>query len=215
MRGCHGYREKKSRELQEAARSLRRDGVVIYPTETLFAIGCSALSGEGAFRVASCKGRDADKPLPLLVGREEQLEMVLAGGYEQLEPLAKAFWPGPLSVLLPGRADLPREVKNREGLVSIRLSPHPTAQALCGLSGLPLVATSANTSGMPAVRRSGDLGPELVRSADQVVLQGEEEASGTPSTLVRPLGSGWMRILREGAVTRKSLEKAGFRVKLG
>jgi len=196
--------------LAEAAKILQRGGVVIYPTETLFAIGCSVRCESAVRRVAACKGREEAKPFPLIIGSREQLQQAAAENGEDAARLMKAFWPGGLSILLPARSDLPSGLISRDGLISVRWTSHPDAQFLCHECGSPLVATSANTSGQPAVTRSEDLDPELTSLADGVVRRPCSGHSGLPSTMVRPLGGGRLRLIREGAIPASSLRDEGF-----
>ncbi|MCF8030274.1 MAG: threonylcarbamoyl-AMP synthase [Desulfohalobiaceae bacterium] len=196
--------------LAEAAKILRRGGVVIYPTETLFAIGCSVRYESAVRRVAACKGRGEAKPFPLIIGSREQLHQAAAGYGDDATRLMEAFWPGGLSLLLPARSDLPSGLISREGLISLRWTSHPDAQFLCRECGSPLVATSANTSGQPAVTRSEDLEPELTSLADGVVRRPCSDHSGQPSTMVRTLGGGRLRLIREGAISARRLRGEGF-----
>ena len=201
--------------LAEAAKILQRGGVVIYPTETLFAIGCSVRCESAVRRVAACKGRGEAKPFPLIIGSREQLQQAAAENGEDAARLMKAFWPGGLSILLPARSELPSGLISREGLISLRWTSHPDAQALCCECGSPIVATSANISGQPAVTRSEDLEPELTSLADKVLRLPCSDHSGQPSTMVRPLGGGRLRLIREGTISARRLLDAGFVLERG
>ena len=198
--------------LTKAVEVLQQGGVVIYPTETLYAVGCSIRSEAAVRRVAAFKGREEAKPFPVIIGSPEQLVQVAEEGGGKAARITDVFWPGPLSVLLPARPDLPARLKNPEGLVSLRWTPHREAQKLCLECQSPLVATSANTSGKPAVARSEELDPELVSQADWV-LQGQcSDRSGLPSTVVRPLARDRVALVREGAISVQRLREAGFSV---
>jgi len=199
--------------LTEAVTILQQDKVVIYPTETLYALGCRIRSAVGVRRIAALKGREAIKPFPVIIGSREQLTQVAAEAGETAARLMDRFWPGPLSLLLPALPDLPDRLKNPEGLLSLRWTPHPQAQTLCLRCGSPLVATSANTSGRPAAARSEDLEPELVRQVDGVVPGTcSEDSGGVPSTVARPLSENRVGLVREGAIPARRLEEAGFLV---
>jgi L-threonylcarbamoyladenylate synthase len=193
----------------EAANFLNQGGVVIYPTETLYALGCAAKSAEACARVARLKARPLAKPFPLVLGSVDELWAVAgampAALLADLELVARHFWPGPLSVLLPTRPGLPDLVRDATGHSSVRISPHPTVQRLCALIGGPLVATSANISGQPATARPEELDPALLSGVDAALLGEPLPGGGQPSTLIRLLGGGAAQVLRAGAIPLEAL----------
>jgi L-threonylcarbamoyladenylate synthase len=126
--------------------------------------------------------------------------------------LAKKFWPGSLSVLLPARANLPRQIQNEQGLVSLRWTPHPAAQRLSLQAQTPLVATSANISQQPAAAKPADLDQELLQLADCVLDVEPWPAGGLPSTLVQIIDADQLLLLRPGAVSSQQLQEAGFKL---
>ena len=207
--------------LEEAAACLAAGGVVIFPTETLYAIGCRADKGAACALVRAIKGRPRASPLPLLAADTAQ-----AGRAVRLDAapgaLLQRFWPGPLSLLLPARAPLAPEARNARGLAALRVTSHPLAARLAALAGFALTASSANFSGGAPAARAEELDPALLDSlaragADTGLLvagaPGEEPGGGPPSTLVAPLPDGrGLRILRAGAVSAEALGEAGFRV---
>lgn len=193
------------RERELAAAALARGGVAVYPTETLYALGCRAEDAHACARVAALKGRPEAKPFPLIVADMDGLAAIAEDLPEDVFRLAEAFWPGPLSVLVRTKDALPRHVRDAEGFSSVRMSPHPTARALCRLAGPALVATSANRSGQPATALPAELDPVLLAGADASVLRAPLPGGGAPSTLVRLLGDGRLRVLRLGAVDAQAL----------
>ena len=194
-----------------AAGELLRGGLVIYPTETFYALGCLATLHAAAERIFEVKGRPGGKPLPLIIA-----DWDMAGRYLRLRAtemaLARAFWPGPLSIVTevdPSVSPLARDVRGRS---AVRMSPHPIATGLCLAAGAPLVSSSANLSGGVAVSRPGDLDPELLRRSDAMVLDAMPwPAGGLPSTLVE-VADGRPRILRPGALTASAIAGKGFDV---
>jgi L-threonylcarbamoyladenylate synthase len=196
--------------LKKAVKIVERGGVVIYPTETFYAIGCAVRAEEAVRRIAEYKNRDEDKPFPVIIGSREQLSQVAQGEDETSAKLMEIFWPGPLSVLLPARPDLPARLTSSEGLICLRWTPHPDAQVLCRMSGTPLLATSANTSGQPAVSCGESLELELTRQADWVLRRPCSDQFGLPSSVVCPLDGGRVRMVREGAISAQQLREAGF-----
>lgn len=229
-------------DLALAARYLRAGGVLIFPTETFYGMGCLAAHAEAVARVYQLKRRPVHKPLPLLAAHAAQVDDVA-----ELAAMPKglaAFWPGPLTVLLPARASLPQALVNAEGQVAVRVTPHPLAAQLAVEAGGALTASSANLSGGAAVRTPQHLDPALMealqrmaqempipangkdflhnqQSARPVLLGGPMPAGGLPSTVVEPLGfgtggqaggAGRLRIVRAGAVSVAELVAAGFTV---
>ena len=222
-------------DLAQAARFLRAGGVLIFPTETFYGMGCLAAHAEAVARVYQLKCRPVHKPLPLLAAHAAQVDDVA-----ELAAMPKglaAFWPGPLTVLLPARACLPQALVNAEGQVAVRVTPHPLAAQLAVEAGGALTASSANLSGGEAVRNPQQLDPALLDALQQmaqeipmpasgkdfmhnqqpILLGGPLPAGGLPSTVVEPLGcakegAGRLRVLRAGAVSVAELVAAGFTV---
>lgn len=193
--------------------ALRAGGVAVYPTETLYALGCSALSEAACAKVAVIKGRPQSKPLPLIIGRVEQLGQAAADVSGDVRSLAVEFWPGPLSILVPGARGLAPQVMDSRGMTSVRVTPHPAAAALSVDLDAPLVATSANFSGQAPAERFAGLDAALLARADAALASGPEPSGGPPSTVVEPLGGANLLLLREGAVPATALEQAGFSVR--
>jgi L-threonylcarbamoyladenylate synthase len=204
---CHRERW----QLERAESVIRSGGVLLYPTETLYALGADACNAQAAARIVALKRRQPDKPLPLIIGGLEQLIQVTSWDTARLQGLAEAFWPGPLSLLVPARQGLAAAVQDAQGWTSVRWTPHPAAAELCLRSGRPLIATSANLSGQRAVCRSQDLDPVLTAQADLRLDIGPPPGGGPPSSLVR-LGKGKneLILLREGAITAARLRSAGY-----
>ena len=222
-------------DLAQAAIFLRAGGVLIFPTETFYGMGCLAAHAEAVARVYQLKCRPVHKPLPLLAAHAAQVDDVA-----ELAAMPKglaAFWPGPLTVLLPARACLPQALVNAEGQVAVRVTPHPLAAQLAVEAGGALTASSANLSGGEAVRSPQQLDPALLDALQQmaqeipmpasgkdfmhnqqpILLGGPLPAGGLPSTVVEPLGcakegAGRLRVLRAGAVSVAELVAAGFTV---
>ncbi|MDY7000278.1 MAG: L-threonylcarbamoyladenylate synthase [Thermodesulfobacteriota bacterium] len=189
-------------------------GCLIYPTETYFALGAGAFHAKAASRVFRLKAREKAKPLPLILGSLDQLSLVTSMRSPELSLLAEKFWPGPLSVLVPAVASLPREVQDARGLTSVRVTPHPTAAKLCLDARLPLIATSANKSGHPPAVRPEDLDPELCRSVDFVLDEPPHPGGGPASTVVGMEPGMRLVMYRQGPVSETALREAGFEIAL-
>ncbi len=186
------------RRIDEAAAVLRRGGIVVYPTETLYGLGARADAASALRRLAQAKLRPEGKPLPLLAADRAQVLQVarLEGPAARV---AERFWPGPLTLVLPGVPDLDEAVTAGTGTVGIRIPGSPVARALADRAGFALVATSANPAGGPPPARVSDLDPALVAQVD-AVLDGGPTPGGLASTVVRIEGTA-VRVFREGPVT--------------
>lgn len=200
-------------ELKQAVAVVLGGGVLIYPTETLYALGCDARNLAAVSRVLRLKGRPANKPLPVVVGDMDGLARIAADGLsDELQALGKAFWPGPLSVLVRTGSLLAPAVRDAQGFTSVRITPHPLARALCLAANAPIVATSANMSGAPATADPAELDPVLTVQAD-CVLEGDPlPAGGQASTVVALLGGRRLGLVRAGAVPAADLEALGFQI---
>jgi len=189
-------------------------GVAVYPTETLYAVGCDAMNREACERVTRIKGRPDDMPLPLIIGSVDMLRLVTDNPPAHLLDLAKAFWPGPLSILVKALPALPGLLCDEDGYTSVRFSGHPFAAELSRRLKRPIVATSANISGKQPVALPEDLDPELLDMVDGAYLDPPWPRGDKPSTVARLLGSSRLEVLRDGAVSVKKLCDKGFSVSL-
>lgn len=194
--------------------------MLAFPTETFYGLGCCADQAVAVARVYQAKRRPVHMPLPLLAGSLELLRPYVT--LEQVpEALLRAFWPGPLTVVLTarltpleGRRPLAPQLVNPRGKAAVRLTPHPLAARLSCLAGAPLTASSANISGQAAARVPDELDERLLAALtgpdDGVVVSGPAPAGGVPSTIVEPLAGTDLRVLRLGAVSLEALRAAGF-----
>jgi L-threonylcarbamoyladenylate synthase len=184
-------------EIERLGALLARGGIVAYPTETFYGLGALARDGAALERLARAKGRPEGKPLPLVAADLAMVEEVA-----QVEGLARrlaeAFWPGPLTLVLPARPGLPAPITGGTGTVGIRVPGSDVARALCRAAGGPVVSTSANPAGEapPATAAALDAG---LRARLDGVLDAGPTPGGLPSTVVR-VESGRLDLLREGAV---------------
>jgi L-threonylcarbamoyladenylate synthase len=179
-----------------AAAVLARGGLVIFPTDTLYALGCRARDASAVARVRAAKGRDDGKALPLVVADLEQLEEVCARRPPLLAALASRFWPGPLSLVVPAAHGLPDSVTSGSGTVAVRVPDRTLARSLCRLGG-PVVSTSANRSGNPPPETCGAAVHEVGEYAELAIDAGAGRP--TPSTLVDLTGAE-PKLLRAGAI---------------
>lgn len=139
------------RSLRRARRALETGGVIAYPTEAVFGLGCDPLDGTAMRRLLRLKGRSPGKGVILISGELEPLLPYLTASTAQIEQ-ALATWPGPVTWLLPARADVPAWLTGGRRTLAVRVTDHPVAAAVSAAFGDALVSTSANRSGSPPAR---------------------------------------------------------------
>lgn len=189
--------------LGEPAAALRRGGLVAFPTETVYGLGADATDAAAVERVFLAKGRPADNPLIVHVPDTSWLPRVVTAVTPAAARLADAFWPGPLTVVLQARPDLPTATTGGLATVAVRVPADPLARRLIELAGVPVAAPSANLSGRPspttAAHVAADLGPRL-----DWIIDGGACTVGIESTVVDARGDQVV-VLREGSITREQL----------
>ena len=196
--------ETKLVDIEEAARLLRARAVVAFPTETVYGLGALATCDEAVSNIFAAKGRPGDNPLIVHIGAVEQLCSVVSDVCVSAQKLMDAFWPGPLTVILPKHENLSPLVTAGLSTVGVRLPSHPVALALLRAVNLPIAAPSANVSGRPSPTRASHVLDDLAgRIAG--VLDGGDAEIGLESTVIDCTATPPM-ILRPGAVTRAEIE---------
>jgi L-threonylcarbamoyladenylate synthase len=192
--------------IEEAVRVLRAGGLVAFPTETVYGLGARALDERAVARVFAAKGRPARHPLIAHVAGIAEARQVAAEWSERAERLARAFWPGPLTVVVPRGEQLPAIVAGGGDSVAVRAPAHPVAHAILAALGEPLAAPSANRY----QTLSPTLAAHVVKSlgdAVDLVIDGGPCTEGIESTVVDVRG-GQARVLRPGAVDLARLREA-------
>jgi release factor glutamine methyltransferase len=181
-----------------AATVLRDGGIVVFPTETVYGIGAAAHSCFGPHEIFDIKVRPLEKPLPWLVENEDALDKYGVDVPEYAHNLAKAFWPGALSLVVKASDIVGKDFRADDDTVALRSPDHEVVMELIQASGGPIIATSANTSGMPAPGDFSEVEERILAAAD-VVLDGGETAHRMASTVVGCTGPEPV-VLREGAI---------------
>lgn len=183
--------------LVEAAVVMRAGGVVAYPTDTLYGLGADPWNEAAVDKVFAIKGRDAGQALPLIAADAAQVEAHLGVLSPLALRLANAFWPGPLTLVVPAPPTLPATVLGGTRGIAVRVPAHEVASGLARALGRPLVSTSANRSGQPATADPDEVARSLGAELDGLIDAGPAPG-GPPSTIVdvceRP------RLVRAGAV---------------
>jgi L-threonylcarbamoyladenylate synthase len=121
-------------------------GIIAYPTEAVFGLGCDPLNRNAVYRLLALKGRDAAKGLILISDSFEHLQPFLDGLKPQILALTKQSWPGPVTLIMPASKNAPDWIRGRHDSVAVRVTDHPIAAAICKAAEMPLVSTSANLS---------------------------------------------------------------------
>lgn len=173
-----------SREaIAQAAEILRGGGTVAFPTETVYGLGANALSAEAVAKIFAAKQRPSWDPLIVHVDGAEMLGRVAASVPESARRLIAAFWPGPLTLLLPKHSDVPEIVTAGRPRVGVRMPEHWVALALIRAAGLPLAAPSANTFGRTSPTLAAHVAEDLDGRID-AILDAGETTHGLESTVV-------------------------------
>jgi L-threonylcarbamoyladenylate synthase len=182
--------------LAEAARVLRGGGLVAFPTETVYGLGANALDASAVARIFAAKGRPANNPLIVHIAEASEARKVVADWPQTAARLAERFWPGPLTLVLRKRDEVPDAVTAGGPTVAVRVPAHPVAQAILRAVDVPIAAPSAN--------RSMELSPtraeHVLRGLDgriDVLLDGGPTAGGIESTVL-DLTANPPRLLRPG-----------------
>ena len=190
--------------MTHALAALKRGEVIVFPTETLYGLGADALNFSAVENVFQLKGRDPDNPLPVLVADRAMLDSLVAKVSPLAEKLMAHFWPGPLTLVLPARNDLPRPLVNRQGGIGVRLSSQPIATELVRLLSRPLTATSANPSGQPGAHTL--LEAKNYFSAQITIYVDGGELTSPAGSTVAAVENDKLRIIRAGEISREALE---------
>ena len=185
-------------DVSEAIRVLGRGGVILYPTDTVWGVGCDACDEAAVAAVYRLKRRADSKALILLVADTEMLSRHI--GVEVPSAVADfmaAHSGRPVTVVYPKGHGVAPNLLAEDGSVGIRLVSEGFAHELCRSFGRPIVSTSANISGEPSASTFGEISPEVVSAVDYVCTTGRDQAPGRPSMVVKLADDGTLTILRE------------------
>ena len=187
--------------LEDALALLKEGGVIAFPTETSFGLGCRAYDPDAVARGVAAKGRPDGKPLPILL--PDKTYLTNHGMDMPLMALAERFWPGALTLVVPAFPGLPSPVTAGTNMVGVRVSGHPIANQLVMALGEPIVGTSANLTGQPAAYSSSDLFASGLTGLDGFL---DGETSGGAASTVVGMTDGKLSFFRDGPITRDEIE---------
>ncbi|MEW5900655.1 MAG: L-threonylcarbamoyladenylate synthase [Acidobacteriota bacterium] len=189
--------------IAEIVRVLGNDGVIVYPTDTLYGIGANCYSKKAVRKIFMIKRRPEGRGMPVLISDLEMVQELSAEIPPLFHTLGARIWPGPLTLVLKAAAALPAELIGPERTIGIRLPDVPWIRELIRQSGVPLVATSANISGEKEISTAEEAIRLFKRKVD-LIIDGGHIPDGLPSTVV-DLTSEKPVIVREGAILKPSL----------
>lgn len=196
--------------VEQAAALLRAGGVVAIPTETVYGLAANAYDGGAVEKIFQAKGRPMDNPLIVHISEFDMLPDLVENIPEEALELARLYWPGPLTMILPKSDRVPAEVSAGLPTVAIRMPANTVARGIIGACGFPLAAPSANRSGSPSPTTADHVLQDLDGRVDGVVLSAPATV-GLESTVVSLAGLSKgerPRLLRPGAVTPDMLRAA-------
>ena len=196
----------KEKAIAEAGEILKNGGIVAIPTETVYGLAADAFNGEAVTKIFEAKGRPQDNPVIVHIGDLGQLPQVAAQVPEQAQKLIDAFWPGPLTLVLPKTDAVPSVVSAGLPTVAVRFPKNKNTQAIIQAAGTPLAAPSANISGSPSPTKALHVMADLKGKIDAVVKDSGLCEVGLESTVVDMTQNPPM-LLRPGAVTPEQIKE--------
>jgi L-threonylcarbamoyladenylate synthase len=188
--------------IDRAALLIRRGGIVAVPTDALYIIVADPLNLQAVTRVFKAKGRESDRSLPLLVSGLLMAEELTKEVTVRFNVLARHFWPGPLTIIVPASEKVPLKVTGNTGRLALRQSRSPVVAALLEKLDQPLIGTSANISGQPQARSGIEIFAHMDGRLDLVLDAGVSGGEG--STTVDITEPYW-RLIKEGTISEREI----------
>ena len=192
------------KQIDKGIQILKQGGVIAFPTDTVYGLGADAFNSNAVKRIYDIKKRPKHLPLPLLIGDIKQLDILAKPLSEIALFLAKRFWPGGLTLVVPKAARLPGYLGNTS--IAVRVPAHPVCLALIQAINNPLIGTSANISGNPSALTAGEVRQQLGNEVD-LIIDGGRCPDGGESTVVDVTG-GEVVILRQGIIPEDEINRA-------
>ena len=192
------------KDIQIAGKILAGGGLVAFPTETVYGLGADALNDEAVKNIYAAKGRPSDNPLIVHIAEKDDIKPLVKEVTPKAKALMDAFFPGPLTIILPKSDKIGKTVSGGLDTVAVRMPINETAHALIKASGCPIAAPSANTSGLPSPTRAKYVIDDMMGKIDAIIDGGDCEY-GVESTVIT-LAAEVPTLLRPGAITKEMLE---------
>ncbi len=194
------------KDIETAARIIRRGGLVAFPTETVYGLGANALDEDAVAKVYEAKGRPSDNPMIVHISRASDIGQLTRMLSPEIVALIENFWPGPLTLVLKKKEGVPDRTTGGLDTVAVRMPDSKAALELINVSGCPIAAPSANLSGSPSPTRADDVISDMDGRID-AIIRGEDCRVGIESTVVDMTGEVPV-ILRPGVITADNIEAA-------
>lgn len=199
-------------ELSLVRETVKRGGLVVFPTETVYGLGADGTNDSAAHAIYEAKGRPSNNPLIIHIANPADADRYCVTS-ELYDRLAAAFMPGPLTVILPKKDIIPQSVTGGLATVAVRCPSHPIANAIIRACETPIAAPSANLSGKPSPTCAKYCIEDMNGRAD-IIIDGGDCLFGIESTIVKPEDDGSVTLLRPGAVTVEDLLTVAERVNI-
>ena len=194
--------------LTRAAEILAGSGIIAYPTETFYGLGADATNLKAIEKIFAVKGRNFKNPISLIIGQTDDVYNLVKDIPESAQKLMAAFWPGALTIVFSASDKVSSLLTAGTGKIGLRISSHPCAGAIVQKLKKPLTATSANLSGAPECSLASDVAHQIGDKIDAIIDCGQTQG-GKASTII-DVTCDPPTILREGAITRKTIENLNF-----
>ena len=191
--------------LKEPAQIIKKGGIVIFPTETVYGIGTNGLDKNAIKKLYEVKQRPLNKPISLLVNNIEMVEKIAKNITEVEYKLMEKFFPGPLTIILEKRDIVPDILTSNTNTIGIRMPSGEIAKKLIEFAGVPIATSSSNISGKPSGTNITDIKKDFEGKVDCFIDNGESEL-GIPSTVIRIIDN-IPHILRQGAISEEEIRK--------
>lgn len=191
-------------DIEKAGAIIRGGGLVAFPTETVYGLGANALDEKAVKNIYTAKGRPSDNPLIVHVAKKEDIAPLVSVITPKAQALIDAFFPAPLTVILPKADVIPATTSGGLDTVAIRMPQNEIARAVIAAAGVPVAAPSANTSGLPSPTKAKYVIDDMFGKVDAIIDGGDCEV-GVESTVIT-LATDAPTILRPGAITKEMIE---------
>lgn len=187
---------KRQEDIRNAIETMKKGGVILYPTDTVWGIGCDATNAEAVAKVYKIKHRDDSKALICLVDSDARLQRYIRNVPDVAWDLLE-FATKPTTVILDNAVNLPENLIASDGSIAMRITREEFSKELCYRFQKPIVSTSANISGEPAAQNYGDISKEIIEAVDYVCwTRRQEHKPHTPSSIIKLSEDGEVKIIR-------------------
>jgi L-threonylcarbamoyladenylate synthase len=192
-------------KIEKIAKYLKMGQVIVYPTETFYALGANCFSQKAIQAIYRLKKRPPSKPLSVVISDLDMIRELVSKIPSNIEPILSNFWPGPLTLVLKAAPQVPQEIQGPSGSIGIRWTEHLWLRALVRCASFPITATSANISGEKDISNP-DYAWHVFDGKVDLIVDGGETKGDLPSTVL-DLSEKKIRIIREGAIPFSQIKK--------